>query len=82
MVLLGSTQSYADANLTTSNARWKSMDSCARAAVKAFPDHTKEGNAQRDRYRQQCLAGNNLPHDEKFGAPPVSASGAAASRAR
>ena len=82
MLLLGSTQSYADANWTSSNARWRSMDNCTRAAFKLFPDYTKEGNAKRERYRQQCLAASNLPHDESFGAPPASASGAAASQAR
>jgi hypothetical protein len=82
MVLLGSTQSYADANWTSSNSRWKSMDNCARAAFKRFPDYTKEGNAQRDRFRQQCLAASNLPHDEKFGSPPASASGDATGQPR
>jgi hypothetical protein len=42
---------------------WKLRDLCARNAQKAFPDHTVEGNAKRERSYRQCLEANNLPYE-------------------
>jgi hypothetical protein len=41
--------------------KWKSMDKCADAAQRAFPDFTAESNAKRDAKLKECLAGQNLP---------------------
>jgi hypothetical protein len=49
-------------------SKWKSMDKCAAAAQRAFPDFTAESNAKRDAKLQECLAGQNLPSREA--APP------------
>lgn len=59
----------ADQNWKTSSAVWKAMDDCTRAAQKAYPDYTRESNAKREAYRQQCLRNANLPADTA--APPV-----------
>jgi hypothetical protein len=40
------------------------MQACAREAAKQFPDHTPEGNAQREDSRQKCLRANHLPVTE------------------
>jgi hypothetical protein len=44
-----------------SESVWKLRDQCRRSAFKQFPDYTAEGNAKRDRAKQRCLEGNNLP---------------------
>lgn len=44
--------------------KWKSMDSCAAAAQRAFPDFSAESNARRDALLKECLAGQNLPPRE------------------
>ena len=41
--------------------RWKSMDSCAVQAQRAYPDFTPEANAKRDAKLKECLQGQNLP---------------------
>jgi hypothetical protein len=45
----------------TAMSRWKSMDSCAVQAQRAYPDFTAESNAKRDAKLKECLAGQNLP---------------------
>src|SRR3954469_1650462 len=49
---------------TTATARWKSMNTCAIQAQRAFPDFTAESNAKRDAKLRECLAGQNLPPRE------------------
>jgi hypothetical protein len=51
------------------NSRWKSMDTCAIEAQRAFPDFTPESNTKRDAKLKDCLAGQNLPPRETA-APP------------
>jgi hypothetical protein len=46
---------------TTAIGKWKSMDTCAIQAQRAFPDFTAESNAKRDAKLKECLAGQNLP---------------------
>jgi hypothetical protein len=43
------------------------MAACAQLAAQKYPDHTPEGNAQREAYRQNCLRQRHLP---VTGAPP------------
>jgi hypothetical protein len=54
-------QAHADNILKQSNSVWKSMDKCAQAAQKAYPDHTAEANKKREEARQRCLRNGNLP---------------------
>jgi hypothetical protein len=49
--------------------KWKSMDNCAVAAQRAFPDFTAESNAKRDARLKECLAGGNLPPREPASPP-------------
>ena len=51
----------ADASQTQSFRIWSQMNACARLAAQKFPDHTPEGNAQREAYRQNCLRERHLP---------------------
>ena len=44
--------------------RWKTADSCAKQAQKAFPDYTAESNAKRDAKLNECLGGAILPPRE------------------
>jgi hypothetical protein len=40
---------------------WREMDLCAQQAAQKFPDHTPNGNAQREANRLECLRLNHLP---------------------
>ena len=42
---------------------WKLRDTCARTAQKQFPDHTAEGNAERENSYRKCLEASNLPYE-------------------
>lgn len=55
--------SHADSVWQENSSMWKTRDACARQAHKLFPDYTKEANAQREKYRANCLRANNLPVD-------------------
>jgi hypothetical protein len=57
---------HADAQQQQSFGAWRQMGDCARQAAKQFPDHTPEGNAQRETARQNCLRVHHLP----ISAPP------------
>jgi ABC-type sugar transport system substrate-binding protein len=56
----------ADAQQQQSFSAWRQMQECARQATKKFPDHTPQGNAQREAARQDCLRQQHLP----VSAPP------------
>jgi hypothetical protein len=43
------------------DAKWKTMDTCAKQAQAAFPDFSPESNAKRDAKLKDCLNANNLP---------------------
>jgi hypothetical protein len=58
----------ADQSWQSSEAAWRAMDNCTRAAQKAFPDFTQQGYAKREAARLACLHSENLPGDEP--APP------------
>jgi hypothetical protein len=60
----------ADVNQQNANKAWRQADKCAQDAVKKFPDHTPEGNAQREAARRQCLRDNKLP-EPAASAPPT-----------
>jgi len=75
-VLLAPQPSLADNNYQQSENVWKLRDRCTQLAHKAFPDYTKESNAQREKYRAACLRANNLPVD-----PDPSAAGPAPDQA-
>jgi len=62
----------ADAQQQQSFTAWNRMADCARAAAKQYPDHTPEGNAKREAYRQNCLRQRHLP---VTGAPPQTGAG-------
>lgn len=51
----------ADSQQQQNFAIWRQMDNCARLAAKQFPDHTPQGNAQREAAREDCLRRNHLP---------------------
>lgn len=51
----------ADAQQQQSFTVWNQMSDCARLAAKQFPDHTPEGNAKREAWRQNCLRQRHLP---------------------
>jgi hypothetical protein len=53
-----------------SSSVWQQMDKCNRAAIKAFPDYTRESLAKREAYRRNCLRQANLPDGND--APPPS----------
>jgi hypothetical protein len=60
----------ADANWKPNSAVWAQQDRCTAQAFKAFPDYTREGNASREKARQQCLRSNNMPAEGNSGPPP------------
>jgi hypothetical protein len=62
----------ADAAQQQNFAAWSQMSNCARQAAVKFPDHTPQGNAQREAARQECLRRNHLP---VTAAPPPAQSG-------
>lgn len=62
----------ADIQQQQSFTVWNQMNDCARLAAKQFPDHTPEGNAKREAYRQNCLRMRHLP---VTGAPPQTGTG-------
>lgn len=66
----------ADQSWKQSSAVWQQMDKCTQAALKASPDHTREGNAKREAARQKCLRDGNLPGDASAFPPAQAASGA------
>lgn len=51
----------ADSNWSQSSSVWQQMDKCARAAVRAFPDYTREALDKREAFRRKCLRQANLP---------------------
>jgi hypothetical protein len=60
----------ADVNQQNANVAWRQADQCTRDALKKFPDHTPEANAQRDVARRQCLRNHKLP-EPAAAAPPA-----------
>ena len=60
-ILAIASPSLADPNWKSSSQLWGRQDRCARQAFRKFPDYTPQGNAQRERELQQCLAAGNLP---------------------
>jgi len=40
---------------------WTEMRECALQSAKQFPDHTPEGNANREATRLECLRAHRLP---------------------
>jgi hypothetical protein len=69
----------ADQSWKQSSSVWARMNKCAQAALKAFPDYTPQGNAQREAQRQKCLREGNLP-DNAVAAPSIPPAGAKASQ--
>jgi len=65
----------ADDKLRQSDAAWKAMDRCARAAIKAYPDYTAEALAKREAQRRQCLSRSTLPGGDDVPAPTATGSG-------
>jgi hypothetical protein len=63
----------ADAQQQQSFSIWNQMGDCARIAARQYPDHTPEGNAKREAYRQNCLRQRHLPVTPA--APTVGGSG-------
>ncbi|HEY1503765.1 MAG TPA: hypothetical protein VGF92_05660 [Stellaceae bacterium] len=51
----------ADAQQQQSFNVWHQMSDCARLAAKQYPDHTTDGNAKREAFRQNCLRQHHLP---------------------
>jgi hypothetical protein len=51
----------ADAAQQQNFAAWRVMSDCAHQAALKFPDHTPQGNAQREAARQDCLRVHHLP---------------------
>ncbi len=60
----------ADVNQQNANAAWRQADQCLHDALKKFPDHTPEGNAQRETARRECLRNHKLP-EPTAAAPPA-----------
>lgn len=48
---------------TQASTVWRKMAACAQASAKQFPDHTPDGNKQREASRLECLRINHLPVD-------------------
>ena len=69
--LTGTPPAVADSNWKTSSAVWRQMDVCSKAALKQFPDYTRESNAKREAFRQNCLRSGNLPGDAAPQPPPA-----------
>jgi hypothetical protein len=65
----------ADDKLRQSDGLWKAMDSCARAAIKVYPDYTAEALAKREAQRRLCLRRGNLPAGDDAPAPSAAGSG-------
>lgn len=51
----------ADAAQQQNFAAWHMMADCAKQAAQKFPDHTPQGNAQREQARLECLRVHHLP---------------------
>jgi hypothetical protein len=60
----------ADDSLKTSNAIWKAIDNCNRAATRTYPDYTRESLAKREAFRRDCLRRGNLPATTDPTPPP------------
>jgi hypothetical protein len=60
----------AEINQQNANAAWRQANQCQTDARKKFPDHTPEGNAQRDAARRECLRNHKLP-EPAAAAPPL-----------
>ena len=60
-MLLPAARARADLYQQQADAAWRQADLCARDAFKKFPDHTPEGNAQRETVRRECMRNNELP---------------------
>lgn len=60
----------AEVNQQNASAAWRQADLCTRAAFKKFPDHTPQGNAERETARRECLRNHKLPAPD--GVPQVS----------
>jgi hypothetical protein len=69
-VLLPGGVAHADVNVRNANTAWEQADLCARDAFKKFPDHTPQGNAERETARRECLRNHKLP--APAGVPQVS----------
>lgn len=65
----------ADDKLRQSDAAWKAMDRCTRAAIKAYPDYTAEALAKRETQRRLCLSRSSLPGGDEAPAPTAAGSG-------
>ena len=65
----------ADDKLRQSDVIWRAVDSCTRAAVKAYPDYTAEALAKREVQRRLCLRRNNLPGGDDLPAAPAATGG-------
>ena len=62
---------HADALQQQSFSAWKAMQECAKQANLKFPDHTPEGNTQREAARQECLRAHRLPVSGPGVPPPA-----------
>jgi hypothetical protein len=51
----------AEVNQQNATTAWRQADQCARDAFQKFPDHTPDGNAQREAARRVCLRNHKLP---------------------
>jgi hypothetical protein len=60
----------ADAAQQQNFAAWHLMADCARQAALKFPDHTPQGNAQREHARLVCLRVHHLPVTPAPPTPP------------
>jgi hypothetical protein len=74
-VALGAERAAADDKLRQSDAAWKAMDNCARAAIRAYPDYTPESLSKREAQRRLCLRRNNLPGGDDAPVPAAAGSG-------
>ncbi len=54
-------RAQADVAQQQSFGAWRQMTDCAHQAAIKFPDHTPQGNAQREAARQECLRQHHLP---------------------
>jgi len=72
---LGAGRAAADDKLRQSEATWRAMDNCARAAIKAYPDYTAEALAKRETERRLCLRRGNLPGGGDAPTPVTAGSG-------
>ncbi|HLI22948.1 MAG TPA: hypothetical protein VKV32_17630 [Stellaceae bacterium] len=51
----------ADVAQQRSFAVWRAMADCAHEAALKYPDHTPQGNAEREAARLECLRIHHLP---------------------